>query len=399
LLWTDKLNLHVHADYAPPRSWEQFEELCADVFQSAWRDPALVRNGRAGQRQHGVDIVACNGAVYPIGLQCKKRNIWPVSKLTTAEIDTEVAKALNFKPPLKAFFVLTTAPDDANLFNHVRKINERHQKDNLFEVVLLGWNEIVRRATIDSSVADKHFGPAGGGAPRSPLLATWIMYDGKLEKTRDELALSVTELVQDLHDWPTGHFVIRQRESDEIRKKLRIYEGRGLSTAERRARVALRKELHALTDAEDRAVRAVNLMITDPELSAWFLKVWEPYGDLPLAIEAFVNNELRPELVNNPPYATLRMSPPRDPERRCSTGLSEQEASSIQSLIHKRMKLFGKPATDTVAELPDEIRARKATPRIIRGIVEFSSSEWRLSWDQIQHMGALDIGDWNVSMV
>jgi len=26
--------MHVNADYAPPRSWDQFEELCADVFQS-----------------------------------------------------------------------------------------------------------------------------------------------------------------------------------------------------------------------------------------------------------------------------------------------------------------------------------------------------------------------------
>src|ERR1044072_594404 len=49
----NRLSRHPHADYAPPRSWEQFEELCADVFQSAWRDPALVRHGRAGQRQNG----------------------------------------------------------------------------------------------------------------------------------------------------------------------------------------------------------------------------------------------------------------------------------------------------------------------------------------------------------
>jgi hypothetical protein len=391
------LNLHVHADYAPPRSWEQFEELCADVFQSAWRDPSLVRHGRAGQRQHGVDIVGRNGAIYPIGLQCKKRQTWPVSKLTTAEIDSEIAEALNFKPPLKAFYVLTTAPDDAKLLNHVRKINESHQKEKLFEVVLLGWGEIVRRATLDRSVADKHFGPTGG-APRSPLLATWFMSQGKLEKTGDELVLSVVELVQDLHDWPTGHLVIRQLESDKILEKLRIYETRQLSTAGRLARIALRKELLTLTDAEERAVRAVDLMITDPELSLWFLKVQEPHSDLPLAIEAFVNNALRPKLLKDPPYATLRMSPPGDPERRCSTALSRQEASSIQSIMSKRLARYGKPATDTVAESPDDVRARKATPRIIRGILEFTSSEWRLSWDQIQRMGALDIGNWKVSM-
>lgn len=40
--------MHILADYPPPRSWEQFEELCADVFQSSWQDPAMVRHGRAG---------------------------------------------------------------------------------------------------------------------------------------------------------------------------------------------------------------------------------------------------------------------------------------------------------------------------------------------------------------
>ena len=158
--------------------------------------------------------MARSGAIYPIGLQCKKRKSWPLSKITKMEIDKEITEALNFKPALKAFYILTTAPDDAKLLNHVREINVRHQREKLFEVGLLGWNDIVRRATLDPSVADKHFGPAGGGALRSPLLATWMMSNGKLEQTGEELALSVEELTHDFHDWPKGHFVIRQRESD-----------------------------------------------------------------------------------------------------------------------------------------------------------------------------------------
>lgn len=37
--------MHIHLDHPPPRSWDQFEELCADVFQSSWGDPNLVRHG------------------------------------------------------------------------------------------------------------------------------------------------------------------------------------------------------------------------------------------------------------------------------------------------------------------------------------------------------------------
>ena len=37
---------HVHFEQAPPRSWDQFEELCADTFQEEWQDSTLVRHGR-----------------------------------------------------------------------------------------------------------------------------------------------------------------------------------------------------------------------------------------------------------------------------------------------------------------------------------------------------------------
>ena len=396
---TVSLNLHVHSDYAPPRSWEQFEELCADVFQSAWGDATLVRHGRAGQRQHGVDIVARNGAIYPIGLQCKKRSRWPVRKVTSKQIDAEITAARSFTPKLKAFYILTTALDDSGLQQHVRKINERHKQKQLFEVVLLGWNEIVRRATLDPTVADKHFAPAGGGAPRSPLLATWFMSGGKLETTTEELSMRVEELAQDLLDHPNGHFVIRQRESDQLLQKLREYEGRTLSASQRRKRIALRKELRVLTDAEQRAVRAIRFMILDPEISVWLLKVWEPYGDLPLTVEAFINDHLS-LLVGNQSNHTnyLRMSPPGDPERRCATPLSKADVSALCDIMETRRKRFGSPLTDTVSELPDNIRARKATPRIIRGVLDFLDED-RLSRDELRDMKALEIGSWSVSIV
>ncbi len=390
------MSRHAHADYAPPRSWEQFEELCADIFQSAWRDPALVRHGRAGQRQNGVDIVARNGAIYPIGLQCKKRSKWPVSKLTTKQIDAEVAEALKFKPALQAFYILTTGPDDTTLLNHVRTINEQHQKKKLFEVVLLGWSEIVRRATLDPQVADKHFGPSGGGAPRSPLLATWMMSKGKLEKTGAELELSVKELTQDLHDWPTGHIVVRQRESDALLEKLRDYEGRRLPDKKRKERINLRDELRVLTDAEDEAARAIMLMLADTDVSVWVLKVWEK--DAPPAIEAFVNNQLRPrKRRSNAGTLYLRMSPPGDPERRCSEHLSQDDISAISKIKEWRREKFGKPLTETVDELPPDVRARVAIPRIVRGIFEFLSED-RLTWDQVRKMNALNIGQWTISI-
>ena len=237
-----------------------------------------MRHGRAGQRQAGVDIVGRNGALYPVSLQCKRRTQWPVRSLTNAEIDAEVAAALTFTPSLKAFYILTTAPDDARLQAHVRDINARHKTAKRFEVILLGWGEIVRRATLDRAVADKHFGMAGGHA-RSPLLATWFTSRRRLEKTGRELAVSVEELALDLHDWPMGHIVVREHESDALLERLRPFEGRQLTLAQRQTRIALRKQLRVTTDTEARIVRGVTLMLSDPDLSGWILKVWEEDGE------------------------------------------------------------------------------------------------------------------------
>ena len=141
------MNVHAHAEYLPPKTWQQFEELCADTFATDWSDPALVRLGRAGQRQHGVDIVARRGDQSPIGLQCKRKSRWPVERLTTVDIDVEVAEAKKFRPKLRSFYILTTAPDDAKLQKHARAISAKHEAKGLFDVKVLRWSEIARRPT------------------------------------------------------------------------------------------------------------------------------------------------------------------------------------------------------------------------------------------------------------
>ncbi len=40
----------------PPKSWEQFEDLCLDLYRLVWRDPRAQKNGRRGQEQRGVVV-------------------------------------------------------------------------------------------------------------------------------------------------------------------------------------------------------------------------------------------------------------------------------------------------------------------------------------------------------
>jgi hypothetical protein len=187
--------IHVNADYPPRKRGSSSEKLCADIYAADWSDPALQRYGRAGQVQHGVDIVARHGNRWPVGLQCRKKSQWPVVNFSIRELDEAVKDALKFRPRLQSFYILTTAPVDAKLQAHARKITARHQRKGLFDVNVVGWSEIVRRATLHGNVADKHFSP-GGGAPRSPLLATWFASGGRLELSGEGLVVTCRELVR-----------------------------------------------------------------------------------------------------------------------------------------------------------------------------------------------------------
>lgn len=62
----------MHVTILAPAHWQDFELLCRDLFAAVWNAPATRRNGRAGQPQAGVDVLA-PGAMGWIGLQRKVR--------------------------------------------------------------------------------------------------------------------------------------------------------------------------------------------------------------------------------------------------------------------------------------------------------------------------------------
>lgn len=382
--------IHVNADYPPPKNWQQFEELCADIYAADWSDPALVRHGRSGQRQHGVDVVAHRGNQGPVGLQCKRKSRWPVERLTIADVDKEVAEALKFRPKLKSFYILTTAPDDAKVQEHARKITQRHQRKGLFDVNVVGWSEIVRRATLHSDVADKHFGP-GGGAPRAPLLATWFASQGRFELAGEELLVTCRELVHDLHDFPDGRIVFRQRESDEIVARLAAYAGRTLTIAERKARLELRDKLASLERKEAWISQGLKLLLSDKNLSPW------DSADLAHATAGFVRRELKGPFIDRDTIK-MRLTCPRETGIYIDTYLTKSQVSSINALRAKRDKQFGrKRHTDTVMEMPDEIRGGEAVPAVIAEIL--GQLENGRSLEDMRKQGILHIGEWRAEVL
>lgn len=155
------------AQLPAPKDWDEFENLCADLFALEWEDSSLTRYGRRGQRQHGVDIFG-GGAK---AVQCKGKTRWPPKPLTEGEMRAEVEKAKTFFLPLTDFIFATTADDDGSLQEVARRITDEHSREGLFDVRVLGWGEVSRRLTSHDSLVDKYYGFVGLSTLKSQLNA------------------------------------------------------------------------------------------------------------------------------------------------------------------------------------------------------------------------------------
>lgn len=144
------------AEYPRPRSWDEFEEICWDLFVRLWNDPDTVRHGRSGQAQSGVDLYGrLDGQGLTVGAQCKLHQEGKV--LTWDEVEAEVEKAEQFKPPLAQYTIATTAPRDAFVQQKVRELTEAHSAKGLFPVNILFWEDICSRLANYPAVVQKHY--------------------------------------------------------------------------------------------------------------------------------------------------------------------------------------------------------------------------------------------------
>ncbi len=395
--WLESL---VHFDLAPPKTWEQFEELCADTFAALWSDPELVRHGRSGQRQSGVDIVCRPGGRWT-GLQCKRKAVWPEKSVTTAEIDAEVKKALKFKPKLGDFWMLTTAPDDVHLQEHARKLTEKHEKAKRFRVHLVGWQEIVRHATLYPLVVAKHFG-VHVATERAPLLAVWSAINGGLETSENELAIRCRELVHELNRHPQGRILVRQRESDKLEQRLMRYIGADLTLAQREERLRILDDLARKERQEKRIAQGLRLLYTDPSI-AYIFEFLEGAG-MARTVRSFVQMELGPIGVpGGHDLVYMRMEPRSHGEQfRAAERVTKSQQKLLFETEKKRREKWGDHVRcDSVIELPSELKSRIALPAIIRRIVneliENSVDGWNL--DKMRAQKILNLNEWSVQLV
>jgi tetratricopeptide (TPR) repeat protein len=142
-----------------PADEQAFERASVVLWRRLLDDRSIQRNGRRGQRQNGVDLFGIrDGDVnWHVGIQCKLKSEGKV--LTEDEIRGEVKKALTFKPPLKEYYITTTAPDDVAMQELAREITkELAAAGKTIRVFVWGWNTLEERISEDA-LARKAFDP------------------------------------------------------------------------------------------------------------------------------------------------------------------------------------------------------------------------------------------------
>lgn len=128
----------------PPANWQDFEQLCCELWKRVWADPDAQMHGRRGQAQHGVDVF---GRPKPernwAGIQCKGKDNYTAKVVTEAEVRGEVSKAEAFTPSISEYTIATTGPKDAAIEQLARTLTTERQKDGKFSVTVKAWEDIL----------------------------------------------------------------------------------------------------------------------------------------------------------------------------------------------------------------------------------------------------------------
>src|SRR5687767_6685369 len=134
-----------------PKSEDEFEDMVLDALRLRWScEPS--RNGRRGQTQNGVDIFGkpahLTGAYA--GAQCKNTD-----SVDLHLVLSEAEKARSFRPPLREFVFVTSAPADSLLQEDVREFFVEHPPP--FDVSVMFWEDVCAMLTREQALVRKYW--------------------------------------------------------------------------------------------------------------------------------------------------------------------------------------------------------------------------------------------------
>lgn len=112
-----------------PHDYSEFENMVLQFFNHKF-NTIFQKYGRPGQKQFGIDLI-CNNIV----VQCKN---YYNTVLSIDMINTDFCSAIEHFPTIKEYYVVTTAPRDTKIQDHIRKMNNEYS----ITIEIYYWNVI-----------------------------------------------------------------------------------------------------------------------------------------------------------------------------------------------------------------------------------------------------------------
>lgn len=139
-----------------PDRWQDFEDLCCDLWKSIWGDPNAHLHGRRGQKQNGVDILGRPAFSQNYhAVQCKGKDDNTMSTLEEAEIVKESSDAELIRPPIEEFVIATTANRDTKLQEYCRLLTISDKPP--FGVNIWFWDDIATEIQCRPDLLERHY--------------------------------------------------------------------------------------------------------------------------------------------------------------------------------------------------------------------------------------------------
>lgn len=157
----------INLDFPPPTNWQDFERLTRSLCKDEWLDHDAETVGRAGQTQHGVDVVGWDYR-HPsrrrTGVQCKRRSqtgidgsVLSGGLVSMDDITDSLKQAVKLSVRLESFALATTAHQDARLQQEVAAFNVTRRQNGQCEAVIWFWEWFQEKLNRNFAVAVAYY--------------------------------------------------------------------------------------------------------------------------------------------------------------------------------------------------------------------------------------------------
>ncbi|BCH27788.1 hypothetical protein [Mesorhizobium sp. L-8-3] len=123
------MNLRTSVQIPKPGDFGSFQRKSKVLFEHVLNDPNVKEYGTTGQAQDGIDLLGVRRSEAPdhwVGVQCKLTI--KAERLKKGTVSKEATKALEIKPALKEFIVVTTAEDDVAMDKEAAEFTDEQAK-------------------------------------------------------------------------------------------------------------------------------------------------------------------------------------------------------------------------------------------------------------------------------